>query len=691
MQVVSFSKLGQIGLITIDNPPVNALSQAVRAGLKEAVTQGIADSDVKAMVVICAGRTFAAGADIREFETGMKEPFLPPVLSLIENSDKPVIAALHGTALGGGMELALGCHFRVAVGKAKIGLPEVKLGILPGAGGTQRLPRLIGAEAALKMIAEGNPISASQAKTWGAVDEIIEGDLKEGAIAFAEKVLAEKRPLRRASQLTAKVDDPDLFERYTSSIAVKQRGFLAPFNCIKAVRAATELPFEQGVERERALFLELVNSPQSKAQRHVFFSEREVTKIPGLPGDTPIRDIQSIGVIGAGAMGVGIALCCANVGIPVVLLEMNQENLDRGLAVIRKTYAGSVGKGRLKQEDMDRRLALITPTLSYGDLSNADLVIEAVFEDLAVKKEVFSQLDTVCKPGAILATNTSYLNLNEIAAFTRRPQDVVGMHFFSPANVMKLLENVRGDKTAPDVLATAQAIGKKLGKLPVMVGVCPGFVGNRMFMPRLRESFFLLEEGASPQQIDQAMFDFGFPMGPLATADMAGLDIAWRHRKVNYEQLTPREQACNLLDKICELGRYGQKTGAGIYRYDERRNAAPDPLIEDLIVKHSAERGVTRRNISDQEILERCLYVMINEGAKILEEGVAARPLDIDMIWVFGYGFPVYRGGPMFYADQLGLATVYEALLRYQEQLGAEFWKPAPLLEKLAKEGKGFY
>ena len=567
----------------------------------------------------------------------------------------------------------------------------MKLGLLPGAGGTQRLPRLIGAEAACEMIVSGTPLGADKARLGGAIDEIIEGDLKTGAIKFAEKVVAEKRPIRKVSSLHAKLGDENFFGVFEKSIVKKQRGFLAPFHCIQAVKAACELPFNEGMQRERELFMELYVSPQAKAQQHVFFAEREVARIPGLPDDQPTREVKSAAVLGAGTMGGGIAMCFANAGIPVTLLEMSQENLDRGLNTIRKNYANSVAKGSLKQEVMDQRMALIKPTLSYDDLKNADMVVEAVFEEMGVKKEVFGKLEAVCKPGAILASNTSYLNINEIAAATKRPQDVMGMHFFSPANVMKLLENVRGEKTAPDVLATAQKVGKAIGKVAVMVGVCDGFVGNRMLAQRSREAMFLLEEGATPWQVDKVLYDFGFPMGQFAMGDLAGLDIGWRNRKANYDLLTPREQANNLIDKICELGRYGQKTGAGFYKYDEKRNATPDPLIEELIVTHSAERGITRRAVSDQEILERCLYSMINEGAKILEEGIAARPLDIDIVWIYGYGFPVYRGGPMFYADQVGLKTVHEAILKYQDQVGAEYWKPAPLLEKLAREGKGFY
>ena len=690
-EVVTFSKEGNIGLIIVNNPPVNALSQAVRSGIKTGVEKGIADKDVAVMVILCEGRTFMAGADIREFGKPPQQPFLPEVVTFIEDSPKPMIAAIHGTALGGGLEVALGCHFRIAAPTAKVGLPEVKLGILPGAGGTQRLPRLVGPQAALDMIVSGNPIAAQKAQAIGIIDEIADGDLKAAALTFARKVISEKRPIKKISSLTAKVDNPAMLEEYARSIAKKQRGFLAPFHCIKAVQAAVELPFAEGMKRERELFVELEASSQSKAQRHAFFAEREVVRIPGLPDDQPTREIKSAGILGAGTMGGGIAMCFVNAGIPVVLLEVKQEFLDKGLSIIRKNYANTVAKGSLKQDVMDKRLSLIKPTLSYDDLKDVDLVIEAVFEDMAVKKDVFAKLDAVCKPGAILASNTSYLNIDEIATSTKRPQDVMGMHFFSPANVMKLLENVRGAKTSPEVYATAMKIGKKISKVPVLVGVCDGFVGNRMLAKRTRECGFMLEEGALPQQIDKVIYNFGFPMGQFAMGDMAGLDIGWRNRKANFNKLSPREKANNILDKICELGRYGQKTGAGFYKYDDKRNATPDPVIEELIIKHSQEVGITRRIITDQEIIERAVYSMINEGAKILEEGIAARPLDIDIVWIYGYGFPVYLGGPMFYADQVGLKKIYEAILKYKDMVGAQYWEPSPLLAKLVKEGKGFY
>ncbi len=690
-EVVLFSKVGNIGLITVNNPPVNALSQAVRAGIQDGVTKGLADSEVAVMIILCEGRTFIAGADIREFGKPLLEPSLPKVVLCIEDSPKPVIAAIHGTALGGGLEIALGCHFRLALAGAKLGLPEVKLGLLPGAGGTQRLPRLVGVEAALEMIVSGNPISATKAKSLGVLDEIVEGDLKAAALGLAKKVIDERRPIRKISSLAATLENPTVFEDFASGIARKSRGFLAPFKCIEAVRAAVELPFAEGMKRESAIFLELYTSDQSKAQRHAFFAEREAAHIPGLPQDQPTREIKSVGILGAGTMGGGIAMCFANVGISVELLDVNQEFLDKGLSVISKNYASSVARGTIKQDEMEKRLSLIKPTLSYADLKDVDLVIEAVYEDMAIKKEVFGKLDSVCKKGAILASNTSYLNIDEIAKATGRPQDVMGMHFFSPANVMRLLENVRGAKTAPEVYATAMKVGKTIGKVPVLVGVCDGFVGNRMLAKRVRECNFLLEEGATPWQIDKVIYNFGFPMGHYAMGDLSGLDVGWRNRKANFAFITPREQACNILDQICEMGRFGQKTGAGFYKYDEKRNATPDPLIEELIIKHSRKVGIKRRVISDEEIIERTIYSMINEGAKILEEKIAARPHDIDVVWLYGYGFPVYRGGPMFYADQVGLEKVYEAILKYAKLVGAQYWSPSPLLEKLAKEGKGFY
>jgi len=691
MPLVDFTKHGEVGVITIDNPPVNALSHGVREGLKTALDRALADGGVASIALLCAGRTFSAGADITEFGKPVTPPGLREVIDAFEASAKPVVAALHGTAFGGGFELALGCHYRIAAATAKVGLPEVKLGLIPGAGGTQRLPRLAGIEAALKMIVDGNPVSAERAKAMGVVDEIAEGDLARAAIAFAQRLADESRPPRPTSALPVPPAKAGAFEELEKGIAKKQRGFVAPFRAIEAVRAAAVEPFAEGMRLERDLFVQLMASPESRAQRHVFFAEREVAKIPGLPADTPTREIRTAGVVGAGTMGGGIAMCFVNAGIPVALIESTEEALDRGLSTIRRNYANSVARGSLRQEDMDRRMALLQASTDYANLSKADVILEAVFEEMALKKEVFAKLDAVAKPGAILASNTSYLDVDEIAAATKRPGDVLGMHFFSPANVMKLVENVRGERSSPDVLATAQKLGKRIGKVPVMVGVSDGFVGNRMLTKRMREAYFLLEEGALPWQVDKVLYDFGFPMGNFAMSDLAGLDVGWRNRKSKLDRLTPRERECDILDRICEMGRYGQKTGTGFYRYDEKRNPSPDPLIEKLIVEHSQRRGIARREIADREILERCMYVMVNEGAKILEEGVAARPHDVDIVWIYGYGFPLYRGGPMFWADEVGLPKVLEGILHYRESVGAQYWEPAPLIERYVKEGRGFY
>jgi 3-hydroxyacyl-CoA dehydrogenase len=688
---VTFRKQGRIGIATVDNPPVNALSHAVRSGLVEAVRQADADPEVKALVLICAGRTFIAGADIREFGRPLEGPLLNNLVDDLEKSTKPFIAAIHGTALGGGLEVALACHFRIAVPTARLGLPEVKLGILPGAGGTQRLPRLVGVETALTMITEGNDIPAAKAKAIGLIDEIVEGDLLTAALAFAEKVLDENRPIRRTGQLVAKVENPAIFEETKAALAKKQRGFEAPQKCVDAVKLAVDYPIAEGSLKEYELCIALMRGAQSKAQRHAFFAEREVAKVPGLAEDTPVREVKKVGVAGPGAMGTGIALSFINAGFPVVLVGLDQPTLDKSIGTMRKILGSNVAKGTMTQEQLDARVAMVTPTTNYADLKDVDLVVEAVFEDMAVKKEVFATLGKVTKPGAILATNTSYLNIDQLAEASGRPADVVGMHFFNPANVMRLLENVRGAKTAPDVLATVMKIGKAIKKVSVLVGISDGFVGNRMLAKRSREGMFLMEEGATPWQIDKVLYDFGFAMGPYQVADLAGIDVQYAARKARWELLTEREKQANIVDQLYALGRYGQKTGAGYYTYDEKRKATPDPATEELIVKHSAARGIARRKVDDTEIRERLIYAMINEGAKILEEGVAARPVDIDVIWMTGFGFPTYLGGPMFYADQIGLKTVYDALLKYKEQVGAEFFTPSPLLEKLALEGKGFY
>ena len=688
-QVVSYELRDGIGVITVDYPPVNALGKDVRSGLADAVRTGLADAGAQALIVIGAGRTFPAGADIREFGQPPQGPALSDVIDEYEQGDKLIVAAIHGTALGGGLEVALGCDYRVAIASARVGLPEVKLGILPGAGGTQRLPRLIGVEPALQMIVSGDHIPAPKAKQLGVIDEIIDGDLLEGAITYARKLVADKAPARRLRDVAIKLDNPKLFEEFEASIARRQRGFLAPFHCIKAVKAATELPFDQGMERERELFMELLVSPQSKAQRHVFFAEREAARVPGLGRDVPTREINRVGIIGAGTMGGGIAMNFANVGIPVRLLEVKQEALDKGLAVIRRNYEGSAKRGRLTMEQVEERMQLIQPTLSYDDFKDVDLVIEAVFESMDLKKQIFAKLDEVCKPGAILASNTSTLSIDEIASATKRPQDVVGMHFFSPANVMRLLENVRGEKTADDVLATVMALARRINKVGVLVGNCDGFVGNRMLHQRGAEAVALVNEGATPAQVDKVLTDLGFPMGQFAMSDLAGIDIGYsirEERRKAGEDVPP-----SWMDDLAKQGRLGQKTGAGVYRYESgSRVPVPDADVDQLIAEFRKKQGITPREISDQEILERTMYVMINEGAKILEEGIASRSLDIDIVWIYGYGFPVYRGGPMFWADQIGLPSILEAIKGYHERIGGEQWKPAALLERLVSEGKGF-
>ena len=688
---VSLSRVGAVAVITVDNPPVNALSRAVRSGLLEALGAVAADAGVVAAVIRCAGRTFIAGADITEFARPPEAPFLPEVTQAIEASGKPIVAALHGTALGGGFEIALAAHWRVAAADAKVGLPEVKLGIIPGAGGTQRLPRLIGVERALGMIAGGEPITAPQAREWGAVDEIVAGDPLEAAVAAARRLAAPGAALRRSGELPVAPVDAAVFAA-AEAAAAKRRGLIAPRYCVAAVRAASETGIAEGLGRERAMSLELRASPQAAALRHAFLGEREVAHVPDLPRDTPVRAVTRVGVIGAGTMGGGIAMCFANAGLPVKLLEAESAALQRGMETLRRNYAVSVTRGSLSEAQMRSRLALIEPTLDWNQLADADLIIEAVFEDFDVKREVLQRMDAVARPGAILATNTSYLDVAKLAGCTRRPRDVIGMHFFSPANVMRLLENVRTRETAADVQATAMKLGRTLGKVAVMVGGSDGFVGNRMLAQRTREAFFLLEEGALPQQVDRVLVEFGFPMGPFAMGDLAGLDIGWRNRKSRAHLRKPGVRDCDLLDQVCGLGRLGQKTGAGWYRYEAgERKPLVDPAIEQIIVEHSRRQGIERRVISDQEIVERCLYSMINEGARILEEGVAARAVDIDMVWLHGYGFPAWRGGPMFYAQQTGLPEVLRAIEAHRERLGADFWTPAPLLQRLVAEGKGFY
>jgi 3-hydroxyacyl-CoA dehydrogenase len=687
------STQGRIGILTVNNPPVNALAAGVRDGIKDGVEAFGKDANIDAIVLIGGGRTFIAGADIREFGKPPKGANLNDVIATMENCPKIVVAALHGTPLGGGLETALGAHYRVSLASTRVGLPEVHLGLRPGAGGTQRLPRLTGAKYALDAIIAGRHIPAPEAKNKGIIDAIVEGDLLAGAVAHAQMLVAQNAPRRRVRDLNATLESPDLFQETEKAIARRARGFKAPWSIIKCVQAAVELPFDEGIKRERELFLELLTSPESAAQRYYFFAEREAAKVLDVPADTPQREIKTAGIVGAGTMGGGIAMNFANAGIPVTLLEVKQEALDRGLKTIRTNYENTAKRGGMKAEDVDKRMALITPTLTYDDLKDADVIIEAVFETMEVKEGVFTKLDEVAKPGAVLATNTSGLDVNQIANYTKRPGDVIGMHFFSPANVMKLLENVRGKATQKDVIATVMSLSKKIGKIPVLVGVCEGFVGNRMLRQRGIQSSYMMEEGALPQQIDKVIYDFGFPMGPFAMSDLAGNDVGWRIRqgKKEKEQRNVRYTGY-IADAICELGRFGQKTGAGYFKYNlPDRTPIPDPEVERIIEETSKKLGITRRAISDQEILERCLYPMVNEGAKILAEGMAQRSLDIDVIWVNGYGWPVYRGGPMWWADNVvGLKTIHDALLKYRDASGDPFWEPAPLLKKLVQEDKKF-
>ena len=683
--VTDLSTVGKVSVITLDSPPVNALSAGVRDGLFEGFRQAIADPATDAIVLICAGRTFIAGADISELGGQRKGANFQEVQAMIEGASKPVVAAIHGTALGGGLETALTCHYRVAVPSAKCGLPEVNLGLLPGAGGTQRLPRIVGVEKALEMMTSGAHVGARECLAMGLVDELAEeGKLRETAIAFAERVVAEKRPLRKVRDLNEKMDaargKPEIFANFRKANARKFRGFKAPESNIKCIEAAVNLPFDEGIAEERRLFEELISGPQSAAQRYAFFAEREVWKIPDVPADTPTIPVKTVGIIGAGTMGGGIAMNFANVGIPVTIVETTQEALDRGLKVVRGNYERSAKNGRFPMEEVDKRMARITPSLKLEDLADVDLVIEAVFERMDIKKDVFGKLDRICKQGAILATNSSALNIDEIASATKRPQDVIGLHFFSPANVMRLLEVVRADHTSKPVIATSMQIAKKIGKIAALVGVCPGFVGNRILAARRRGAEQMMLSGTMPWDIDRVLYDFGFPMGVYAMSDLAGLDIGW---------VKEESRGLTLRDRLCEIDRRGQKTGAGYYDYDANRNATPSPITEAIIKEMLAKSGNTPRVAPDDEILERCLLPMINEGAKILTERKAIRASDIDVIYLNGYGFPQYRGGPMFYADQTGLPKIVERLKHYEALYGAEF-TPAPLLLELAAAGKRF-
>ncbi len=694
--LVQLTKDNGIAVITVNNPPVNALSPGVPEGIAAAIEQIDKDDSVKAAVLIGGGKTFVAGADIKEFGKitsgkaggGLE---LPTLLLKIEDCRKPVVMAIHGSAFGGGLELAMSGHYRVAVAAAQVGQPEVKLGLIPGAAGTQRLPRLAGAAKAVEMCADGNPIKAADALNAGIIDRLVDGDLLSGAISFAREVA--DKPVRKTRERNDKLGSAEqnapIFAGARENARKKQRGVIAPLAAIEAVEAATKLPFEEGCRLERKLFMECLFSDQSKALIHVFFGEREVARIPDIPKETPLIPVNSAAVVGAGTMGGGIAMVLANAGIPVLLKEADQAALDKGLANIQKNYATSVKRGRFTQAFVDERLKLIQPTLSYDAFANADLVIEAVFEGMALKKEIFSELDRVCKRGAILASNTSTLNIDEIASSTSRPQSVIGTHFFSPANVMRLLEIVRGKASSKEVIATCMQLSKKIGKIGVLVGNCRGFVGNRMFHPYVRESVFLLEEGASVGAVDSALYDFGMAMGPLAVGDLAGLDVGWRIRKEYRHLEKPGIRQAFAGDNLCEMGRYGQKTGAGWYKYDENRRAIADPEVAQLVRKWAAEAGIPQREIYKEEIVDRCIYALVNEGARILEEGYALRAVDIDIIYLNGYGFPAHRGGPMWYADTIGLKNVFDRVEEFHKQHG-ELWEPAPLLKRLAEEGKKF-
>ena len=680
---------GRIAVILMDNQPVNALGHRLREGIMRALGRARDDANVQAVVLTGTERAFSAGADITEFGKPRQPPMLGEIIAALEAMPKPVIAALGGFAFGGGFELALGCHWRVAAPTARVGLPEIKLGILPGAGGTQRAPRLAGVERALRMIVSGDPVPAAEARDAGLIDEVLGGgDFLQQAVAYARRAVEEKRPLRRVRDMDDKIagtrGKPELITKAADPLLRRSRGQRAPLAVVEAVRAAVEQPFDEGLKTEQRLFMELVVSEESKAQRHAFFAEREAQKVPGMPAGVKPRPIERAVVIGAGTMGGGIAMCFANVGIPVRVVEMEQAALTRGLDRVAGNYKTAISRGSMAASELDKRMALIRGTTDFGAVAQGDVVIEAVFEEMDIKKRVFADLDRLAKPGALLATNTSTLDVNEIARATGRPDEVLGMHFFSPANVMRLLEIVRGEKTSHEALATAIAVGRRIGKVVAIVGVCDGFVGNRMLHRRSIQAERLLLEGALPQEVDAVVTEFGFPMGPFAMGDLAGLDVGWRIRKA-------RGTKAAVSDALCEAGRFGQKTGGGYYRYETgSRTPLPDPEVERIIIAASGKAGMTRRNIPRQEILERMIYPMINEGARILEEGIATRPGDIDIIWIYGYGWPVWRGGPMHYADQVGLPQLRDRLSDYAARLGDQTLAPAALLVRLAAEGRGF-
>ena len=695
---VRFDRIEAVGVITLDNPPVNAFSLSQRIGVSEALTAGLQDPDIQAFVICGSGRMFSAGADIREFDTGVagESPTLMDLISLIENSPKPVVCALHGTALGGGCELSLACHSRIAVPGTRIGLPEVTLGIVPGAGGTQRLPRLIGVLPALDAIVSGKPMTAEKAHELGLVDGLADDgdDLLKISVSLAHRLSVGPEPPKktrdRDGHLLEAQNRPELFDEFRSRISRRARGFEAPFACIDCVEAATTMSFENGLAFEREVFLRCRSSNQSLSQRHAFFAEREARKVSGLGPETSQTDVRHAAVLGCGTMGTGIAMCFANAGIPVIVTESEQGMLDRGMKMIRKNYASTVSKGRMTEEEAEARLALIEPTLEFERVSAADVVIEAVFEEMELKKKIFTRLDGLCKADAILATNTSSLDVNTIAAVTGRPEQVVGTHFFSPANVMRLVEIVRGDHTSPEVLATTLTLSKQLGKVGVVVGVCDSFAANRMLYPYSRQAQFLIEEGAFPEQVAKVIYDFGFPMGPFALSDLAGIDVGWRVRQHREPSRPKHLRYSEIADRLYEMGRYGQKTRKGWYNYEEgSRIPMPDPEVVDLVVRTSRELEIDRREISDEEILQRCIYPLINEGARILEEGIVQRASDLDIVWLYGFGFPRYRGGPMFYADSVGLRHVYEVMQGFCE-IHQDWLEPAPLLERLAREDKTF-
>jgi 3-hydroxyacyl-CoA dehydrogenase len=683
--MVNYTVEDGVAVLTVNNPPVNALSHGVRLGLVKGVEKALEEQSASAIVIYCEGNTFIAGADITEFASGPEDPQLDDVLLALESSSKPIVAAIHGTALGGGLETAMACHYRVALASAKCGLPEVNLGLLPGGGGTQRLPRLVGVEKAMEMVTTGKPISAPEAHQLGLVDEVFDGDLRAAAVTFT-KVSAQgsEHPRVRNSdeKLQAARDNPQIFDMARGMIAKRARGFLAPEYNIRCIEAAVNLPFDEGLKEERKLFMELLMGPQAQAQQYFFFAQRQASKIPGIGKDVAERSINKVGVIGAGLMGGGIAMNMANVGIPVTIVETKQEALDRGLGAIRKNYENTARKGRLSAEQVETRCGLIQGTLAIEDLADCDLVIEAVFENMAVKKEIFANLDRVTKPGTILASNTSALDLNEIASATSRPEEVIGLHFFSPANVMKLLEVVRGEKTADDVIKTAMAFAKRIKKVAALSGVCPGFIGNRILYFRQHQAMALGLEGAHYTQVDKVLYDFGFPMGPFAMWDLAGLEIGWD--KDNSKPDT------NVTDRLCENGDIGQKSGRGFYEYDEKRNPVVCETTTEIFSEVAVNLGINQRDINDEEILDRLLLPMINEGAKILDEGIAVRASDIDVVYVYGYGWPVYRGGPMHYANTLGLDKVLEKLRHYHQITGDDFWAPSPYLVKLAESGGQF-